>query len=431
MNEITDKIIYIDGGHSLKGEVIISGAKNSCQNLLAICLLCDGICTLSNFPDIEDTRVNVKVLEKLGTTINWDKIKNIITIDTSTINSNYIDPELAIKTTASKQFIPPLVLKMGEVITGVSGGDKIGGENRYNLTDNIIEHYRKLGIGTEKMKDNQIRFYKLDNLENMYQKNRYFGITLQGIISFVLSRSENQEKLYIENPSFEPEILQAIDMLKDMGAKITIEYDSNSHPKSYIIEPVNKLIPTSCIVMSDPNELMTYVCMTLATRGDVNFKNVDYNDKIQAIINIIKEIGADVTYNQTDKTLSVSALDKQLNPIDVFADFWPTKYHTDWGQLLMSICATIQGDSTYTDNVYEKRTNNLNDFEKFGINIKYEKGKTRFNEGNHKIVINGQSSKEFKCANVTCPDDVRGASAMLCVKLVLRSDTVVPATLGI
>ena len=48
------KKIVINGGHPLKGEVTISGAKNSVVALIPATILADDIVTLDGVPDISD-----------------------------------------------------------------------------------------------------------------------------------------------------------------------------------------------------------------------------------------------------------------------------------------------------------------------------------------------------------------------------------------
>lgn len=60
-----DKLV-ITGGTSLKGEVIISGAKNAAVAILPATLLVDGICTIENLPNISDIQISCKILEEIG-----------------------------------------------------------------------------------------------------------------------------------------------------------------------------------------------------------------------------------------------------------------------------------------------------------------------------------------------------------------------------
>ena len=60
-----DKLV-IKGGSRLKGEVVISGAKNAAVALLPATLLVDGVCTINNLPHISDVKISCKILEELG-----------------------------------------------------------------------------------------------------------------------------------------------------------------------------------------------------------------------------------------------------------------------------------------------------------------------------------------------------------------------------
>ena len=50
-----DKLV-IHGGTRLIGEVSVSGAKNAAVALIPATLLIDGVCTISNIPNISDVR---------------------------------------------------------------------------------------------------------------------------------------------------------------------------------------------------------------------------------------------------------------------------------------------------------------------------------------------------------------------------------------
>ena len=58
--------LVIKGGTPLKGSVSILGAKNSAIAILPATLLCRGICTLHNVPNIIDVRLSCQILEQLG-----------------------------------------------------------------------------------------------------------------------------------------------------------------------------------------------------------------------------------------------------------------------------------------------------------------------------------------------------------------------------
>ena len=60
------KKIVINGGHPLKGEVTISGAKNSVVALIPATILADDIVTLDGVPDISDVASLIEIMTIMG-----------------------------------------------------------------------------------------------------------------------------------------------------------------------------------------------------------------------------------------------------------------------------------------------------------------------------------------------------------------------------
>lgn len=64
--EETQTVIEIEGRASLKGEVRISGAKNSALAIMAGTILCSDDCRLSNLPALADIDKCAKFWRPLG-----------------------------------------------------------------------------------------------------------------------------------------------------------------------------------------------------------------------------------------------------------------------------------------------------------------------------------------------------------------------------
>lgn len=60
------KQIRIQGGHTLSGNIPISGAKNSAVALVPASLLSDGVVTIDNVPAISDIDALNDILQYLG-----------------------------------------------------------------------------------------------------------------------------------------------------------------------------------------------------------------------------------------------------------------------------------------------------------------------------------------------------------------------------
>ena len=121
---ILDKLV-ITGKTPLKGDVIISGAKNAAVAILPAALLIDGICTIENLPNISDVRIFCDILKELGAKITWNS-ENEITIDTRNVCGNSAPLEMTSKFRASYYLIGALLSRCGEAMVGMPGGCKLG-----------------------------------------------------------------------------------------------------------------------------------------------------------------------------------------------------------------------------------------------------------------------------------------------------------------
>ena len=61
----------INGGTPLKGEVVISGAKNAAVAMIPAALLVDGVCRIENMPHISDTDMLLTIVSELGAKVRF------------------------------------------------------------------------------------------------------------------------------------------------------------------------------------------------------------------------------------------------------------------------------------------------------------------------------------------------------------------------
>ena len=63
--------LLITGGQQLSGEITVSGAKNAALPLLCAGLMTDETLTLTNMPDLSDTRLLMRLLTNHGLDIQF------------------------------------------------------------------------------------------------------------------------------------------------------------------------------------------------------------------------------------------------------------------------------------------------------------------------------------------------------------------------
>src|SRR5439155_10462856 len=69
----------VEGGRRLEGTIRAGGNKNAALPILAACLLTDDPVTLYNLPDIQDVRVMLEIIEKLGACVERRE-QNVVTV---------------------------------------------------------------------------------------------------------------------------------------------------------------------------------------------------------------------------------------------------------------------------------------------------------------------------------------------------------------
>ena len=117
--------LAITGPTPLKGEVEISGAKNAAVAILPATLLINGVCTITNIPNISDVQILCTILEKMGAKITWNT-KNELTIDTTNISTTEAPLDLTSKFRASYYLIGAMLGRIGKIKVGMPGGCKLG-----------------------------------------------------------------------------------------------------------------------------------------------------------------------------------------------------------------------------------------------------------------------------------------------------------------
>ena len=110
--------LVITGKTPLKGEVVISGAKNAAVAILPATLLINGVCTIENLPNISDVKLYCKILELLGAKIKWNT-PNEITVDSRNINSNEAPLDITRKFRASYYLIGSLLGRCKSAQVGI------------------------------------------------------------------------------------------------------------------------------------------------------------------------------------------------------------------------------------------------------------------------------------------------------------------------
>ncbi|HNX80915.1 MAG TPA: UDP-N-acetylglucosamine 1-carboxyvinyltransferase [Candidatus Omnitrophota bacterium] len=388
-----DKIV-IEGGVSLKGEVTISGSKNSVLPILAATLLTEDACLIKGVPDLRDTNTMFKILRSLGKDVQFDK--GVVTVTQAKPCGYIADYKLVSTMRASFCVLGPLIGRLNKAKVSLPGGCVIG----LRPVDLHIKGLKALG--TEIVIEGGYVVAKAIKLKgnHVYLGGEY-GSSVLATGNVMMAAVLAYGRTVIESAACEPEVADLAEFLIKMGAKI------KGHGTPTIeIEGVRQLHGVEHKIIPDRIEAATFVLAALITRGDILLKNV-MTRHLGALIDKLEEAGALLTLN--DNSMRVRCK-RQLKPINVTTLTYPG-FATDMQAQMMSLMAVTDGISVITEKIYPDRFMHVAELNRMGARIQ--------REGPHAIV---SGVKKLSGAPVMA-SDLRASASLVLAGLVATGQT--------
>jgi len=344
----------INGGKSLKGEVSIRGAKNASFKEIIASLLTDQTVYLNNVPQISDVKITASIAKSLGCQVN-QTAEHCFELTTPKITNTTVPAGTGEKSRSSFMFASPLLARTGTAIVPVPGGDKLG--NR--PLDRLFDCFSKMNIKITET-DNNITF----NTEKIIGTHYTFvkpshTVTEAILTTAVLASGET----IIDNAALEPEIDDLILMLTQMGAKIQRD---PKDIKRIIIQGVSKLNGTTHEVICDRNEIVTFACAALATKGSISILRVKPK-VVKTFLDTIIKMGAEV---KTGNDEIYVAWVKPLSSINIETSPEPG-FMTDWQAIFSVLLTQTVGCSSVIERVYPSRFQHIDNLKKMGAKITF------------------------------------------------------------
>ena len=381
----------IKGGEKLEGIVKISGSKNAALPILAATVLNVGKTTLYNVPNIQDTQMMFKILETLGGKV--EKKNNKIIIDTSKINKFEIPEELMHKMRSSVILAGALLGRYKKAIFSYPGGCDIGSRpidlhlrSFEKLGINVVQNYGNIICDAEKIKGEKI---DLDFPS--------VGATENAILASVLAEGITT----ITNAAREPEIIDLQNFLNKMGAKII-----GAGTNEIQITGVKKLKDISYNIMPDRIETGTFLCLAVATKGNLILENTNA-EHITPVITKLQEAECKIEIEKNKIKINSN---KKIKALDIKTMPYPG-FPTDMQSVFSAMLTTAKGTSIIVENIFENRFKYTQELNKMGAKITVE-GKSAIIRGVRKLYG----------ANVKATD-LRGGAALVLAGLSAKGVT--------
>ncbi|MDY5437184.1 UDP-N-acetylglucosamine 1-carboxyvinyltransferase [Peptostreptococcus porci] len=367
----------------LKGSVKIDGAKNAVLPIIAATLLANERCVLKSVPNLRDVHVISDLLKHLGAEVTYEN--NILTVDSSTINTCEAPYELVKKMRASFLVMGPLLARFNHTKISMPGGCAIG-------TRPIDLHLKGFkALGAEINMDHGFVEARAEKLigNKLYLDFPSVGATQNIIMASVLAEGTT----VIENAAEEPEIVDLANFLNEMGASVR-----GAGTNTIKIKGVSKLHGAEHTIIPDRIEASTYMVAAAMTKGDIVVENVII-DHLKPVIAKLSEAGA--TIIEGENSIRVIGNEK-IKPIDIKTLPHPG-FPTDVQAQFMAMLTLAEGTGVVIETVFENRFMHVTEFNRMGANIKID---------GRSAVVNGVDN--LVGADVTATDLRAGAALILC-----------------
>jgi UDP-N-acetylglucosamine 1-carboxyvinyltransferase len=387
--------LVINGGVKLNGHVKISGAKNAVLPIIAATLLGqDQACVLEEVPCLDDVETISEVLSELGVKVNFEKEKNILSVDSTNIASCEAPYELIRKMRASFLIMGPLLSRCGHSKISLPGGCAIG----TRPIDLHLKGFEALGAQIE-IGHGFINATVPDKLRGakIYLDFPSVGATENIMMAACMAEG----KTLLENPAQEPEIIDLANFLNMMGANIR-----GAGTNVIKIEGVKKLTGRNYTIIPDRIEAGTYMVAAAMTRGDIYIENA-ISEHLKPVIAKLTEAGAEII--EDVKGIRVKN-NKRLKAVDIKTMPYPG-FPTDMQAQFMAMLTVAEGTGLVTETVFENRFMHVDELKRMGANIKIE-GRTSVIEG-----VDHLLGCQVKAT------DLRAGAAMVLAGLIAEGET--------
>lgn len=380
----------------INGKVKVSGAKNSVLRLMAATLLSDETVTIDNYPaTLLDAITHKEMLQVLGKTCHVDGQRLVVSEQVQIAkklewNGRSIRNTLLI--------LGALVSRSGFGAVPLPGGCSIGGGSGDRAYDLHVMLLRKLGAKV--WEEDGYLCAKAENSRlvgaDIHLPIRSTGATENAIIAGSLASGITR----IWNPHVRPEILDLIDMLNEMGAKITVFGQEHIE-----VQGVDKLAGTTHTVIPDNVEALTWLVAASITGGEIEIENFPF-EHLEVPLTFLRESGARIF--QCGGSMIVRG--SKCYPMEVSTGPYPG-INSDMQPILAVYAARAKGQSKFVDLRFPGRYGYAKELSKMCLDVKIE---------DNLLIINGGA--ELKGGSVRALD-LRAGVALALAGLIAEGDT--------
>ncbi|MBW1671560.1 MAG: UDP-N-acetylglucosamine 1-carboxyvinyltransferase [Deltaproteobacteria bacterium] len=365
--------LVIEGRHTLKGTIRISGAKNAALPILAATLLTGGTFRLQNIPRLVDIRTFTDLLTDLGVIVDYsaNNDSDVLSIDSSGLSDHEAPYDLVRKMRASILVLGPLMSRIGKARVSLPGGCAIGARP-------INLHLKGLELMGAKLRLKE--GYIEARAGRLNGAHIYFDTpSVTGTENLMMAAVLAKGTTVLGNAAREPEVLALGRMLNQMEAKI-----KGLGSDTIKIEGVRKLRPELII------------------------ENI-LADHLEAVISKLRSTGLQIEGDNAGISVRKKGA---LHSVDITTLPYPG-FPTDLQAQIMVLMALAGGLSVITETIFENRFMHVAELRRLGADIKVE-GRSAIIKG-----VKGLNSAPVMAT------DLRASASLVLAGLAAKGTTII------
>lgn len=346
-----DKLL-IEGGTPLKGEALISGAKNAALPLLTAALLTREPVTFHNVPELNDIATMLKLLAQMGVKVTREG--DCVELDASGLDNPVAPYEMVKTMRASILVLGPLVARAGEARVSLPGGCAIGARP-------VDQHIKGLqAMGAEISVEHGYVHARCPRLRGA----RLFTdmVTVTGTENLMMAACLADGETVIENAAREPEVVDLANCLVAMGARI-----SGAGTDIIRIQGVERLRGASHRIMPDRIETGTYLCAAAAAGGEVRLTGTS-SVYLDAVIDKLMDAGCEIDIERDAIRLRAA---ERLRSVSIRTAPYPA-FPTDMQAQFMAINTVAEGTAVIRETIFENRFMHAVELIRLGADIRID-----------------------------------------------------------
>lgn len=385
----------VRGPTRLSGEVRISGAKNAALPILFAAILAENPIELQNVPQLNDITTTAELLSQLGVKIKRKYDSTFI--DASQINHFSAPYDLVKAMRASIWVLAPLLARFGQAQVALPGGCAIGARP----IDLHLSGLKQLGAKII-LENDFIKASVKGRLSGTHI--RMEKVSVGATVTVITAATLASGVTTIENAAREPEIVDMVNFLNSIGAKI-----AGAGSDKITIEGVQHLAGGVYRIMPDRIETGTYLVAAAVSGGQIVCRDTKA-ENLTVVLDKLREAGAEIEVDEDWISLDMQGnLPKSVDISTAPHPGFPTDLQAQF--TLLNIVS--YGTGIITENIFENRFMHVHELIRMGADVEMKKNSVIY-----------KKTKSL-CGTNVMATDLRASATLLIAGCIASGETII------